>query len=119
MVDDDENSHALTTSEGEEGVHFKRASMRQSVEKRKVINATSFVVDAPAAHLSHNDADNGTTIIVLEKGPLPQEDFPAMSFQIGVGYCEANVASVLLGLDVCRGYQRMTPVAFQHARRVW
>lgn len=66
----------------------------------------------PAAHLSYETLDNGTEL-------LSRKDFPVMTFQAGVGYCETNAASALLGLDVRGGHQWVTPVAFQHVRRVW
>lgn len=116
---DSENNPTLGTS-GDAGRRSENMGpARPSVEKRKVIPATSFVIDAPTAHLRHERTRNGVTIIALQTGSLPTEDFPAMTFQDGVGYGELNVASVLLGLDVCMGNHWITPMAFNHIRSVW
>lgn len=88
-------------------------------EKRIIVAASSFVVPAPAAHLTTRQTDQiSMRIIDVQEAHLMPAEFPAMAFKDGVGYCETNVAEVLLGLDPSIDNLWLTPAAFQHVRNI-
>lgn len=92
----------------------KRAKVQASVERRKVMMASTFAVSAPAAHLVLREISEDTTVIDVEQGNLPEMVFDAMRFKPGLGYTEVNATEVLLGLDPSDGGRWITPAAWKH-----